>query len=153
MLEELKQKTGILLSRVYDLAAASEAIEVTDLETVEPRLAEELGLLDEKIDVLGQQIRTLLDDVNATGVPSNGDERSDFILKLNKIIDDAELIDAQILAIPRPKSKVGKPKYYERIAVMTQKIETAIQQISQLKSSIPPENPNSPPTRDMPFIE
>lgn len=135
MLNDLKRKTSTLLSRVYQLAAECRAIEVTELETSEPNLAEELDLLDKKIDALQAEINEVSNI--REGGHSGTSSQADVIRLINKIIDEAELIDSLILAMPRPKSKVGKPKYYERIGAISAKIDCIVQEVDQI---ISPEN-------------
>jgi SMC interacting uncharacterized protein involved in chromosome segregation len=144
MIEDLRKKTEELVINVYKLAVASNSIEDVALEEAEPKLARELHAVELKID-------DLLTEVNELELElSSPTDEAEFIRKLNKIIDDTDALDSQILAMPRPKNRVGRPKFYERIRVMNFKVSRVTENIIKLRQKFPPlagdptEIPNSP---------
>lgn len=131
MIEDLKKKAEELVINVYQLAVASNSIEDVDLEEVEPELATELIAVESKIDDLLIEVDELQIEL------SSQTDKTEFIRKLNKFIDDTDALDSHILAMPRPKNRIGRPKFYERIRVLNSRITQINEKIVMIKLNIP----------------
>lgn len=139
MLEDLRKKTEDLVITVYKLGVASKTIEEVRLEEIEPALAQELGEVDTRIAAISQEI----DQLAAGKAPET--VTPDIMSKVHKIIDDTDALDSQIMAIPRPRNRIGRPKYYERIRFIIAKIEQMTEKIAGLQErlNVPPQQPDA----------
>ncbi|MCA9743487.1 MAG: hypothetical protein H6695_01395 [Deferribacteres bacterium] len=138
MLEDLRKKTEDLVISVYKLGVASTSIEDVKLEDIEPELAQKLNDVDTRIYAISQEIEQL--STNKT----SADTAVTIVSKVNKIIDETDSLDSQIMAIPRPRNRIGRPKYYERIRFIIAKIEQITKKIAALHETIG----NMPPVDD-----
>jgi len=142
MYEDLRTKTEELVINVYKLAIASDSVTDVNFADVEPDLAKELN------DVAAMA-NGLLTMVNQLGpAPLNGTDKVEYVKKINKIIDDTDVLDSRILAMPRPKSRVGRPKYYEGIHALVQAIDNIIAKITEHRQNYPNPVPTGQPGAD-----
>ena len=130
MLDDLRKKTEDLVSTVYALGVASRSIEEVELAEIEPELAGELDAVDARMQTISQQITELSGD-KAASKPA-----AEIASKIDKIIDETDALDSQILAIPRPRNRIGRPKYYERLRIIIAKIEQMTQQIATVQERL-----------------
>ncbi|MFQ5629084.1 MAG: hypothetical protein ACE5I1_10015 [bacterium] len=138
MLEDLRKKSEELVIKVHKLAVASDSIEEVELAEVEPQLAEELDAIGTKLTEMTGDVE-LLDPVSVDAA-----DKTEFVKKINQIINDTDILDSLILAMPRPKSRVGRPKYYERIRELIGTIAGIIDKINMLIVQYPEFSAPSP---------
>jgi hypothetical protein len=140
MIEDLKKKTADLVINVFDLAVASNSIEDVRLEELDPEAATALTALEKEVDGVSEQVKEIEDEfeiITASLVSQNQVDMTDFMRKVNTLIDDTHAFDAQILAMPRPKNRLSKPKYFRRIRRVNMTVDGIVERIAQLKSQFP----------------